>query len=641
MTAESIRHEAEVLKRVSLHTRIASLEALYETDDDFYIVMEYVPGGELFDHLCDHGAMSEKDAATLISELGGAIAILHAQGMCHADIKPENLLLTKDGHVKLVDFGLSCQFALRDGRRTDPNQEGATGTMAYWAPEVFTDGPGLPNDLWALGVVTYMLLTAGHPFDDNGQADDETVRKNIVEGEPNMAEWPSSASAEARHVVERLLDKDPSSRLTIEQLLQHPWIRYGGASARSETYWEARRRDEKMREFRAHTARLRAACFALLLQDVASDRAAQVAADPGMLKRTHSQRAGRAALRRHESMRGPMLGSEMLTRTFRVFDADGKGYISMADMQRVLNSIGLSDVGGDWMAGATFGDREGRRITYGSFVRLMAHSVKQANATGDYIFKQGDPVRYFFCLLNGELDVIRRESNGKEEVVNTIKAGEYFGENSLLAGSDVRSVSVRCATPSEVLKLSKEDFEAGFGVRSSGDGSAGWLRGGGGALELRRSSSGEENELRARLISFLRMVSRQQHRTLAQGEAVFKAGEPADKFYILADGELAVCKEGSSAAAAGSGRLASIGKGEGFGEMSLLDKRETHTKTVTCAATKCEVVEILGHDFLRLVEKSRVVRESFERLNSRRSLQNEQTQKEQGVARDADPVVRK
>ena len=75
--------------------------------------------------------------------------------------------------------------------------------------------------------------------------------------------------------------------------------------------------------------------------------------------------------------------------------------------------------------------------------------------------------------------------------------------------------------------------------------------------------------------------------------------------------------------------------------MSLLDKRETHTKTVTCAATKCEVVEILGHDFLRLVEKSRVVRESFERLNSRRSLQNEQTQKEQGVARDADPVVRK
>ena len=136
-TAASIRHEAAVLKRVSMHKRIASLEALYETPDCFYIVMEYVGGGELFDHLCDHGAMTEREAATLVSELAGAIAILHAQGMCHADIKPENLLLTSDGHVKLVDFGLSCQFDRRTGGRVDPNVNGSSvGTMAYWAPEV-------------------------------------------------------------------------------------------------------------------------------------------------------------------------------------------------------------------------------------------------------------------------------------------------------------------------------------------------------------------------------------------------------------------------------------------------------------------------------------------------------------------------
>lgn len=76
--------------------------------------------------------MNEKEAATLLSELAGAIALLHAQGMCHADIKPENLLLTQEGrHVKLVDFGLSCQYALTDGRRLDPNR-GGTGTLAYW-----------------------------------------------------------------------------------------------------------------------------------------------------------------------------------------------------------------------------------------------------------------------------------------------------------------------------------------------------------------------------------------------------------------------------------------------------------------------------------------------------------------------------
>lgn len=141
-TAASIRHEAAVLKRVSMHRRIASLEALYETPQCFYIVMEYVSGGELFDHLCDHGAMTEREAATLVSELAGAIAILHAQGMCHADIKPENLLLTADGHVKLVDFGLSCQFDRSTGGRVDPNANGASvGTMAYWAPEVRAHRP--------------------------------------------------------------------------------------------------------------------------------------------------------------------------------------------------------------------------------------------------------------------------------------------------------------------------------------------------------------------------------------------------------------------------------------------------------------------------------------------------------------------
>ena len=118
-TAESIRHECTVLQRVSIHKRVASLEALYETDEHFYIVMEYVSGGELFDHLCEHGAYSEREAATLISELAGAIAICHAQGVAHADIKPENLLLTHDGHVKLVDFGLSCQYV--NNERVDPN----------------------------------------------------------------------------------------------------------------------------------------------------------------------------------------------------------------------------------------------------------------------------------------------------------------------------------------------------------------------------------------------------------------------------------------------------------------------------------------------------------------------------------------
>ena len=206
-TAESIRHEVEVLRRVSLHTRIASLEDVYETEDQFWIVMEFVGGGDILDYLCEHGAYKEREAATLISELAGAIAILHAQGVAHADIKPENLLLTSDGHVKLVDFGLSAQFEKGTNKRVDPNAlDGKTiGTLAYWAPEVLQRGPGLESDLWALGVITYMLLTAAHPFDDDGEATDEKIRDNLlyqvtrgtVRSRPRPA-FTSSASTDVR-----------------------------------------------------------------------------------------------------------------------------------------------------------------------------------------------------------------------------------------------------------------------------------------------------------------------------------------------------------------------------------------------------------------------------------------------------------
>ena len=103
------QHEAKVLGQVS-HSNIVKYVDSFVEDRKFYIVMELVSGGELFDRLVEYGAFSEREAAVLVQELGGAIALLHAQGLCHADIKPENLMLTDAGHVKLVDFGLSVDL---------------------------------------------------------------------------------------------------------------------------------------------------------------------------------------------------------------------------------------------------------------------------------------------------------------------------------------------------------------------------------------------------------------------------------------------------------------------------------------------------------------------------------------------------
>ena len=101
------------------------------------------------------------------------------------------------------------------------HQSARSPTLAL---QVFVDpkGPGLANDMWAIGVITHMLLTAAHPFDDNGKADDDTIRRNICYGEPNFEDW--TASEQAKQFVLMLLRKDPKQRLSIEQLLQHPWI---------------------------------------------------------------------------------------------------------------------------------------------------------------------------------------------------------------------------------------------------------------------------------------------------------------------------------------------------------------------------------------------------------------------------------
>ena len=131
-------------------------------------------------------------------------------------------------------------------------------------------------------------------------------------------------------------------------------------------------------------------------------------------------------------------------------------------------------------------------------------------------------MRYFYCLLKGEVQVLRRRDDGSEEVLNTLGAGEYFGENSLLEGNRNRSVSMRCASPVEVLKLSREDFEAGFGQVSAEKSAQGV-----GGAPCKTEAERAEEALRAKLIGFIQMVSRKQGRTLTRDQTVFCEGAPA------------------------------------------------------------------------------------------------------------------
>jgi len=586
---EEVRREVEMLKRVSMHSCISKFEAYYESASHHYIVSELVSGGELFDHLAEIGAYSEKQAAALLQELGGAVALMHAQGLCHADIKPENLLLTGEGKLKLVDFGLATKAGLK--------AEVRPGTWAYWPPEAWDVGWGgsLPADMWAAGVILYVVLAGCHPFDPAGDATAEEMGNAIRAGEPSFEgeEW-AGVSPGAVELVRGLLRKDPECRLTVEELLQHPWLKTASPTALA----------PGGAHFGRSTARLRTAAFATILQQQAEEAALPARPPDGAkLKRQHS------------SLRGPMLESDVLARAFHEFDREEKGYITEADLQRVLSQkLGAAELArGDAAAilqGAASSDVDGRRVMYGSFVRLMGLTVKQLLRPGEHVFKRGEPVRYFYLLLSGEVEVV----DAQGAVVSTLRAGEYFGENALLERRKQRNSSLRCKSTCEVLKLSADDFEAGL-PEARAAGGVGGADGAGGA----DSAAAAE----ARLLAFIQMVSPKTTRALAEGEPVIAEGEAVEAaFNILSLGKLRVSKGGVT--------LGEVAQGECFGEMSLLVPEPAKTKqfTLTCASEACSVVTVSGADFRRLLEKSRVVNRSMHAIANRRRLHNAASQRE-------------
>ena len=144
----TVRREVAAMRRVALHTAITEIHEFYESSDHFYIVMEFVDGGELLDLLVDGGPFREPRAAALMKEVGGAIALLHAQGMCHSDIKPENIVLTKEGQVRLIDFGttfaVDAKLDEQHGRNAPRSQQ---PVRPHIAPEAHPLARGCPPRL--------------------------------------------------------------------------------------------------------------------------------------------------------------------------------------------------------------------------------------------------------------------------------------------------------------------------------------------------------------------------------------------------------------------------------------------------------------------------------------------------------------
>ncbi|EPY73703.1 Calcium/calmodulin-dependent protein kinase type 1B-like protein [Camelus ferus] len=148
--------------RVS-HPNIVALEDVHESPSHLYLAMELVTGGELFDRIMERGSYTEKDASHLVGQVLGAVSYLHSLGIVHRDLKPENLLYAtpfEDSKIMVSDFGLS---KIQAGNMLGT----ACGTPGYVAPELLEQKPyGKAVDVWALGVISYILLCGYPPFYD-------------------------------------------------------------------------------------------------------------------------------------------------------------------------------------------------------------------------------------------------------------------------------------------------------------------------------------------------------------------------------------------------------------------------------------------------------------------------------------------
>ncbi|KAF1333814.1 Agc protein kinase, partial [Globisporangium splendens] len=201
--AEKILSERDVLGGTHHHS-LVHLHWAFQTQNSLFLVMDYCPGGELSVHLQHAERFSEEVAIFYAAEIVLALEHLHRHGIIYRDLKPENMLLTENGHLKLVDFGIS-KFGITEATI------GATticGSYEYLAPEVFLNrGYGTAVDWWSFGAVLYEMLTGLPPwYSHNAQI----MRKHILH---KPLTFPSYVSEEARDLLRRLLCRDPAKRL--------------------------------------------------------------------------------------------------------------------------------------------------------------------------------------------------------------------------------------------------------------------------------------------------------------------------------------------------------------------------------------------------------------------------------------------
>ncbi|KAM8729602.1 calcium/calmodulin-dependent protein kinase type II subunit gamma-like isoform 17-T17 [Acanthopagrus schlegelii] len=217
---QKLEREARIC-RLLKHSNIVRLHDSISEEGFHYLVFDLVTGGELFEDIVAREYYSEADASHCISQILESVNHIHQHDIVHRDLKPENLLLAskmKGAAVKLADFGLAIEV-----QGDQQAWFGFAGTPGYLSPEVLRKDPyGKPVDIWACGVILYILLVGYPPFWDEDQ---HKLYQQIKAGAYDFPspEW-DTVTPEAKNLINQMLTINPAKRITAEQALKHPWV---------------------------------------------------------------------------------------------------------------------------------------------------------------------------------------------------------------------------------------------------------------------------------------------------------------------------------------------------------------------------------------------------------------------------------
>lgn len=233
-----VRNEIAILKKVSMgHKNIVTMVDYFETNNNLYLVTDLALGGNLFDHIFQKASYYESDAAGFVHAILSAVAYLHDHDIVHRDLKPENLLFRtpEDDELLITDFGLSRimgEKEFHDLRTPDFDPIRIMGAKKFHdlrtlcfpeciAPEAFNKtSQGKPVDVWAIGVITYLLLCGYTPFDRYG--DFEQMPSAEYSFQP--ADHWRGVSSDAKDFIRQCLTIDPNRRMTVHEALRHTFV---------------------------------------------------------------------------------------------------------------------------------------------------------------------------------------------------------------------------------------------------------------------------------------------------------------------------------------------------------------------------------------------------------------------------------